>query len=539
MGGVKLSVKTPNLVYQTNKKTGVVYVYEDLPYWVAEKGQSRSKRKCIGKLDKETGAIVPTRGRKSVQADPVMASEQAARYFYGATYLLDAISDKLGIANDLKYCFPDTYKQILSIAYYLVLEDNNPLYRFEKWAALHKHPYGGDISSQRSSELFASITEDAKERFFRLQGKRRIEKEYWVYDTTTISSYSETLRQVQYGYNKENDLLPQIKLALIYGEQSGLPFYYRKLAGNIPDTKTVKQLLNDLAAFGLDKAKLVMDRGFYSEENINEMYRAHLKFLMAAKTSLSFIRKELDAFYDDIRTFPNYDQNRDLYASTVTTEWNYTQTRLYKGDIIRDKRRIYVHFYYNIDKAAEDERSFNRRLAALHGELLSGKRVQGHENQYAKYFSIKTTPKRGTNITVKEDVIKKSKRYYGYFALISNETMDAATALELYRAKDIIEKAFGNLKERLNMRRTLVSSEKSLDGKLFVEFVALIFLSYIHKQMQLKKMYKDYTLQALLDKLDVIECFERPGKKLRVGEILEKQRQIFIDLDISPPVSLQ
>ncbi len=56
-----------------------------------------------------------------------------------------------------------------------------------------------------------------------------------------------------------------------------------------------------------------------------------------------------------------------------------------------------------------------------------------------------------------------------------------ATALEIYRNKDLVEQAFGNLKERLNLRRTLVSSEQSLDGKLFVEFVALIYLSYLKK----------------------------------------------------------
>jgi transposase len=486
---------------------------------------------------------VPTRGRKPRQDKPdptaIDASEQSTRYFYGATYLLDTIGNKLGIVNDLKICFPDTYKQILSIAYYLILEDSNPLYRFEKWASLHRRPYGACISSQRSSELFASITEDAKERFFRLQGKRRIEREFWVYDTTTLSSYSEVLRQVQYGYNKEYDPLPQLKLALVYGEQSGLPFYYRKLAGNIPDTKTVRQLLTDLAALGLDTVKLVMDRGFYSEDNINGLYREHLKFLVAAKASLSFIRKEIDTGYDGMRMFANYDQDHGLYARTIATEWNYTQVRPYKGDVFKDKRRIYVHLYYNVDRAADDERALDNHLATLREELLSGKRVEDHEKQYAKYFDIRTTPKRGMQVLAKEDAIKAAKRYYGYFALISNDTMDAMTALQLYRAKDIIEKAFGNLKERLDMRRARVSSEKSLDGKLFVEFVALIFLSYIHKQMQSKKLYKSFTLQGLLDKLDVIECFYRPGQKLRVGEILEKQRHIYLDLDIPPPPSLQ
>jgi transposase len=116
--------------------------------------------------------------------------------------------------------------------------------------------------------------------------------------------------------------------------------------------------------------------------------------------------------------------------------------------------------------------------------------------------------------------------------------MDAVTALELYRNKDVVEKAFGNLKERLNMRRALVSSEQSLEGKLFVQFVALIYLSYIKKQIQVKGLLKDYTLPDLLDKLDVIECFEQPGKSLRVGEMQEKQKQLYQDMGVNPPSSL-
>jgi len=61
-------------------------------------------------------------------------------------------------------------------------------------------------------------------------------------------------------------------------------------------------------------------------------------------------------------------------------------------------------------------------------------------------------------VLVKEEAVAKAKRYFGFFSLISNETMDSITALEIYRNKDVVEKAFGNLKERLNMRRTLVST---------------------------------------------------------------------------------
>ena len=100
--------------------------------------------------------------------------------------------------------------------------------------------------------------------------------------------------------------------------------------------------------------------------------------------------------------------------------------------------------------------------------------------------------------------------------------------------RDVIEKAFENVKDRLNCRRTLVSSDESLEGKLFVEFIALIFLSYITKKMQEQELFSKYTLQGLLDELDVIECYEAPGTALTVGEVLKKQEQLYIALGVTP-----
>lgn len=122
--------------------------------------------------------------------------------------------------------------------------------------------------------------------------------------------------------------------------------------------------------------------------------------------------------------------------------------------------------------------------------------------------------------------------------MISNEVKDPIKALEIYRNKDLAEKAFGDIKERLGARRLLVSSEKSLDGKLFVEFIALIFLSYIKKQMQDTELFKTYTITELLDELETIECFSRPGRKTRFSEVTKKQRELFKAMEVSLPTSL-
>ena len=55
-----------SIVKLKDKRTGTTYVYESESYWDKEKKQPRSRRKLIGKLDEETGEIIPTgkSGRK-------------------------------------------------------------------------------------------------------------------------------------------------------------------------------------------------------------------------------------------------------------------------------------------------------------------------------------------------------------------------------------------------------------------------------------------------------------------------------------------
>ena len=493
------------IIKQFDKRSGITYVYESTSYWDKEKQQPRSKRKLIGRLDPDTGEIVPTDGRGKRRSRPETESPakrgpvpvvQTERLFYGATYLFDQIGAVTGVAADGKLD--------ICIGRILILEDQNPLFRFRKWAKLHRHPYGHDIPSQRSSEIFQSVTEEAKMHFFRLQGKRRAEKEYWAYDSTSISSYSETMKQIRYGKNKDGENLPQINLALLFGEDSGLPFYYRKLAGNIPDVKTIRELIRELDVLGYEKIKLVMDRGYYSADNINALYKEHLKFLCGTSTAVSFAKafiREIGAQKDH---YEYYNSDLELYIFSRTIAWDYEQERPY---IVLD---------------------------SLKEELLSGKRVPEHEKDYRKYFVIRETPKRGITLSYKQEAIDAARERYGFFVLISNEVKDPVTALSLYRMRDIVEKAFWNIKERLNLRRTLTSSESALEGKLFVEFVALIYLSYIKKKMEDAGLFSKYTMHELLDELDVIECFTEPGKAPVQGEVLKKQEQIYRDLDVTP-----
>ncbi|MCX6088879.1 MAG: IS1634 family transposase [Candidatus Atribacteria bacterium] len=518
---------------------GTEYVYEYDSTWNAKKKYGTHQRNYIGKI--VDGAFIPNK-KYTLQQELEQAKKrgpapvtECKRTFYGATYLFDAIGETLGVTADLKKCFPDTYTQILSIAYYLILEDRNPLSRFPKWARTHAHPFGANIASQRSSELFGSISENAKSKFFRLQSGRRLEKEYLAYDTTSISSYSKLIRQVKYGKNKDHEHLAQLNLALLYGHQSRLPVYYRKLPGNIPDVMTIKKLLFDIDFLELKKVKLVMDRGFYSEANINALYRSHYKFLLAVTISRKLVQEQLNKVREQTLSRTHYSSKHKLYYYPVLITWPYQETKKRSGQVEFSEKRMYLHLFYNHQQAADDQAAFNELLDGLEAELLSSSPNPVHEALYKKYYQVKETPVQGIKLTPKQEAINEAKKNYGYFALISNDLKDPLEALQVYRCNDVIEKAFGNLKERLNMRRTSVSSEENLEGKLFVQFVALIYLAYIDKARCENNLYKSYTLQELLDELDVIERFEHPGQRHHIGEMTKKQIELYHQLGVDAP----
>ncbi len=87
------------IIRQTDKRTGITYEYESVSFWDKEKQQSRAKRTLIGKLDPETGEVIPARKKRTqtniepTKQGPVPATE-VNRQFFGATYLLDAIGSK-------------------------------------------------------------------------------------------------------------------------------------------------------------------------------------------------------------------------------------------------------------------------------------------------------------------------------------------------------------------------------------------------------------------------------------------------------------
>jgi len=283
---------------------------------------------------------------------------------------LDCIAETSGILNDLKSSFGDESKQILSLAYFLVIEGESAMYRFPKFAKTHFHPYENIISSQRIRDIFTSISENSKMSFFKKRAEKCLENEYLAYDTTSISSYSEMMTQVKYGHNKDLDNLPQINLAMVFGETSMLPVYYRKLPGNINDVLTIKKLIKDLDFIDIKKAKLVLDRGFYSKDNINSLYRNEMKFIVSTRSTNKCSTDFIDEVHSTIQNFSNYNSDENIYNISKITKWKYEyQNKAHEK--CSSNKMMYVHIYYNGEKAESEKTKFIVKLKQTELAYLS------------------------------------------------------------------------------------------------------------------------------------------------------------------------
>ncbi len=398
------------------------------------------------------------------------------------------------------------------------LAKGDALSHCESWCKGHANPNNSILTSQRISEILKAQSEDERQTFFLKWSDKICKNDYLCYDITSVSSYSEQNEYVKYGYNRDGEKLPQINLGMIFGQNSKLPICYKRMPGSISDVSTLKKFNATLKFLKLFHIHMIMDRGFYSKSNIDELFKHRHKFTMGCPIHRKWIQNIIDEYYEEIEMPDNYRK--------IEEEPLYVKTKLYSWG--ENKKRMYVHIYYNSYAAASAFDKFTEQLLSWKEELENETLIKNHEEYYQRYFIIKETPKRGRKIQYNHDAIQKHRnRYAGFFALISNTTKDAMEALAIYRNKDVVENCFDDLKNQLDMKRLRVQNSQTMDGRLFVQFLALIYINAIREKISNNKELTNYTYKELLEEMDTLTKITYSGRYGSIiSEITKKQRII-------------
>jgi transposase len=86
------------------------------------------------------------------------------------------------------------------------------------------------------------------------------------------------------------------------------------------------------------------------------------------------------------------------------------------------------------------------------------------------------------------------------------------------------------------MKRLRAHSSRASDGRLFVQFIALILMSALRKEMRNSKLIEQYTVRELLKEMETLTKITYAGKRDHIlTEVTKPQKEIFADLKISLP----
>ena len=287
-----VQVELPKHGIAYKKITGKTYVYYVTAAYRNEKGKPTCDRISIGRLDEETGKLIPNRNYYEVYLEkpkPVTAGIQD----YGVADVFEKVSKKLGVTKLLRRYFPENADEMLTAAQY-ILSEGNVMYYLDEYTQTHRTAENGAMSNELCSKTFASLRQEDMQLFFREWMKQKKQGEYLAYDVTSISSYSKNIRELEWGYNRDKERLPQINMGMYYGEESELPLYYRVYPGSISDKAHLKYMVADNEFINGKRTRFVMDRGFYSKENLQYLTANGYRFVIALPSSLKYCQEIIE-----------------------------------------------------------------------------------------------------------------------------------------------------------------------------------------------------------------------------------------------------
>lgn len=220
----------------------------------------------------------------------------------------------------------------------------------------------------------------------------------------------------------------------------------------------------------------------------------NVKFLALVDPNLVWVRETVDALRETLSGISStcpFDPSVCGATSPRMHEFSRIRQRSRNGKIAGEKetfsRRLYVHVYYSPDNEAKKELAFRKDLLELKAQVEEGTTefTKSAQRKIEKYL-ICSKKGRGGQLKVgfNDKTIAEAKKYFGCFALVSNQTMDTFTALENYRLREKIEELFAVQKGGLDGARPRTWYPDNLRGRQFTQFVSLGYHCFLTKKIK-------------------------------------------------------
>ena len=521
------------------KKKDVVYIeYEYDRIYDPVRQYTFPKRVTIGKLSETDSELMqPNQNFLKYFPDEELPetknrTSRSSCLRVGAYFVLRKIIEEYNLIELLGGYFEQRDLGLfLDLAVYSIIAENNAAQYYPDYT--YNHPLFTNGMKQYSdstvSDFLNSVTDDQSIGFLNSWNETRNHREkiYISYDSTNKNCQAGDIEMVEFGHPKVDVGQPVFNYAVAYDTHNQEPLFYEKYPGSLNDISQLQFMLDKAFGYGYKKIGFILDRGYFSCENIQYMDKCGYSFVIMVKGMASLVNElvlEHKGTFESKRVNNIYEYG--VYGKTV-------KHRLYAGD----KKERYFHLYHSISKESADRAGIENRLNQM---TLYLKKYQNKVKEFGpgfeKYFNLHYDEKTQAFVLPEErcSVVERELDLAGYFCIITSEKMSAKEAIELYKSHDTSEKLFCGDKSYLGNKSIRVYSEESARAKIFVEFVAVILRCkmYMKLKEEMKKLEKKpnyMTVPAALKELEKIEMVRQLDNVYRLDHAVTANQKTILN----------
>ena len=450
----------------------------------------------------------------------------------GDYIVIRKILEEYGLPDILgKYFEQKDLGLFLDLVAYTIVTENNAAQYYPDYA--YNHPLFTEsmriYSDSKISDFLNAMTDDQSTGFLNeWNGSRdHREKIYISYDSTNKNCQAGDIDIVEFGHPKMDMGLPVFNYSIAYDTENKEPLFYEKYPGSINDISQLEFLLDKAYGYGYRHIGFILDRGYFSKQNLEKMDSLGYSFVIMIKGMASLVNSIV---LDYSGTFEKkrrcYIDEYEVYGMTV-------KQRLY----VTDGKERYIHIYHSVQKESSERSFLEKQLRQMKSAM--DKHV-GEAKQFGsgieKYFILHYNEKTGQFQFAEEkvSVIEEELSLCGYFCIVTSEPMTAKEAINLYKSRDGSEKLFRGDKSYLGDKSMRVHTEERIDSKIFVEFVALIVRNRIYSCLKEKMKAMDkkpnfMTVPAALKELEKIEMVRLTDNVYHLDHAVTATQKIILE----------
>ena len=469
-------------IHYDRKPNGVAYasVYESY----RDKGKVKTRRtETLGRVIDEEKKIfcqkgvlyqyIIGEGRKdvpesSLPVESIVPDTEKLILDFGDGWFLQEYLVRQTFYDCFNKVLPDENDTVLALVFYRLLTNKGASCHAKIW---YEGNYSylafprANLTSQNISRVLKKLGNEEVQRHFFEEYMSCIYRDNGavgiLVDSTGVPNA--TKMDVTQISNHNGDINREVRLIYVLDRDSGMPIYFRYVAGNIIDVTTLITTVSELEQYGVSVNHAILDAGYFSEKNASELFESGIPFMTRIAPNKTIFKQAAAENLDNLMS--------QRYA------YRYGERLIY---IKKTKASVCNHDAYVY--LCIDEDMFLMQHKKIMLDALDSK----------------------MNCDETDAVIKK----LGAFAILTSEEVPEEKILPMYYTRQQVEQVFDISKNYADLIPIRVQDEQAFAGHLLLCFMATVIIQKLQQELlkRRSKKAKAFNVESILNYLRNQKC---------------------------------